>query len=107
MMKKLTMTGLVIIALAVLLSSCAFNRNTLIGSWKEEASGLVLQFGIDGKAVQSSPSAPESTIEIGYQFLNDNTIHIIGTQNVYTFSVEGDTLTLSAQGQAVTLTRVR
>jgi len=106
-MKQFTKISLVILAAALFLSSCAFNRNVLIGSWKEEASGVVLQFNVDGKAVQSSPESPGSAIEIGYQFLNDNTIHIIGTQNIYTFSVEGDTLTLTAEGQTVTLTRVR
>ena len=99
--------SLVILAAALFLSSCAFNRNSLIGSWKEEASGLVLQFNVDGKAVQSSPETPGSAVEIGYQFLNDNTIFIIGTQNIYTFSVQGDTLTLSAEGQAINLTRVK
>ena len=107
MMKNYTRIGLLILAAAVLLSSCAFNRDTLIGSWKEEASGLILQFNVDGKVIQSAPDQPGSAIEIGYQFLNDNTISIIGTQNIYVFSVEGDTLTLSDQGQVVVLTRVK
>ena len=106
-MKQFTKISLVILAAALFLSSCAFNRNSLIGSWKEEASGLVLQFNVDGKAIQSSPETPGSAVEIGYQFLNDNTIHIIGTQNIYTFSVQGDTLTLSVEGQAINLTRVK
>ena len=106
-MKQFTKISLVILAAALFLSSCAFNRNSLIGSWKEEASGSVLQFNVDGKVVQSSPETPGSAVEIGYQFLNDNTIHIIGTQNIYTFSVQGDTLTLSAEGQAINLTRVK
>jgi len=106
-MKQFSKISLVILAAALFLSSCAFNRNSLIGSWKEEASGLVLQFNVDGKAIQSSPETPGSAVEIGYQFLNDNTIHIIGTQNIYTFSVQGDTLTLSVEGQAINLTRVK
>ncbi len=106
-MKQFTKISLLILVAAMFLSSCAFDRNALIGSWKEETSGLVLQFNVDGKAVQSSPDTPGSAMEIGYQFLNDNTIHIIGTQNIYTFSVAGDILTLTAEGQAITLTRVK
>ena len=106
-MKQFMKISLVVLVAAMLLSSCVFERNALIGSWKEETQGLVLQFKEDGKVVQSSPDQPGSAIEIGYQFLNDNTINILGTQNIYTFSVQGDTLTLSSQGQAITLTRVK
>ncbi len=106
-MTRFSKISLVVLAAAMLLASCAFNRNSLIGKWKENTSGTILEFSPDGKAIQTSPDAPGSSYEIGYRFLNDETIHLIGTQNVYTFKVEGDTLTLSAQGQALTLKRVK
>jgi len=106
-MKRFTKITLVVLVAAVLLASCAFNRNSLIGSWKEDSSGAILQFSMDGKVIQSSPDAPGSYYANGFQFLNDETITILGTQNVFTFKVEGDTLTLYAQGQSLTLTRVK
>ncbi len=106
-MKRLTKISLLVLAAAMLLASCAFNRNSLIGSWKEESSGAILEFSMDGKIIQSSPDAPGSSIANEYQFLNDETITIIGTQNELTFKVEGDKLTLSAQGQSLILTRVK
>ncbi len=106
-MKRLTNISLVVLAAAILLASCAFNRNALIGSWKEESSGVILQFSEDGRLIQTSPDAPGSSAENGYRFLNDDTINIIGTQTVLTFKVEGDTLTLTSEGQSLALTRVK
>ncbi len=106
-MKRWMRISLAILTVAMLLAGCAFNRNVLLGSWKEATSGVILQFNADGKVIQSSPDAPGMTVEIGYQFLNDTTILITGAQSVYTYTVEGDSLTLSAEGQDLALTRVR
>ncbi len=106
-MKRLTKISLLVLTAALFLASCAFNRNSLIGSWKDESTGTILEFSVDGKIIQSSPDAPGSSQANDYQFLNDETITIIGTQNVLTFKVEGDKLTLSAQGQSIILTRVK
>ncbi len=106
-MNRLMKISLVVLAAAVLLSACAFNRNALIGSWKEDASGIILQFTVDGKMIQTSSEAPGSSVENGYQFINDDTILLIGSQNVLTYKVEGDKLILSMQDQSLTLSRAK
>ncbi len=106
-MNRFMKISLVVLTAAVLLAACAFNRNALIGSWKEEGSGIILQFTVDGKMIQTSPDAPGSSVENGYQFINDETILLIGSQNALTYKVEGDNLTLSMQGQSLTLSRVK
>ncbi len=109
---------LVILAVAVLLSGCAFSRNALISSWKETSSGLVLTFSPEGvlrlvpppPAAGSTASAPA---QISYRFLDDTKITITPASVLgltegqpIPFTIQGDTLTLQLGGQPVTLTRL-
>jgi hypothetical protein len=110
--------ALVFLAAALLLSGCAFSRNALISSWKENGSGLTMIFTPEGilrllpppPAAGAAPSAPA---EISYRFMDDSSItvtpaQVLGlTENApISFTINGDTLTLDLGGQPVVLTRV-
>ena len=104
-MKRFANISLVVIAVAVVLAGCAFNRNALIGSWNEASSQQTWQFTVDGKMILTAESGVSA--EVGYQFVNDESIVIPLLQDVFSYKIEGDTLTLTGQSQAITLTRVR
>ena len=92
--------------LSLLLASCAFNRDALIGTWSTP-SGIVVTFTDDGRLRQVPPQGLGPVTETGYQFLNDNTIILTNSQTRLTFKVEGDKLTLDPGGgqQLIDLTR--
>ncbi len=104
-MNRFMKIGLVIVAAAVLLAGCAFNRNALVGSWNEPTSQQTWQFTVDGRMILSAENGLNA--EIGYQFWNDETIVIPLMQDYFTYKIEGDTLTLSGQSQSFQLTRVK
>ncbi len=104
-MNRFMKISLVILAAAVLLAGCAFNRNALLGSWNETTSQQVWQFTMDGKMILKAESG--LTAEITYQFWNDETIVIPLMQDYFTYKIAGDTLTLSGQSQTFQLTRVK
>ncbi len=104
-MKRSTKISLVVLAAAILIAGCAFNRNALIGSWNETTSQQSWQFTVDGKMILTAPSGVSA--EIGYQFYNDETIAIPLLQDIFTYKIEGNTLTLTGQNQTITLTRAR
>ncbi len=104
-MNRFMKISLVILAAAVLLTGCAFNRNALLGSWNETTSQQVWQFTMDGKMILKAESG--LTAEITYQFWNDETIVIPLMPDYFTYKIAGDTLTLSGQSQTFQLTRVK
>ena len=101
---------------ALLLSACAVTaRNALIGKWDNPTQGVTLEFTMDGHMRQTGQGV---TQELGFQFLNDNTITLIapaaaGEPQKIAFRVAGDTLTLdlgadqSGQAQSIELKRVK
>ncbi len=96
-----------VLLLSVLLASCAFDRNALIGTW-QSSNGVVVTFTDTGKLRQSPPQGFGPLSENEFQFLNDTTILIVGSQTPYTYKVTGNQLTLDAgNNQPVTLTRVK
>ncbi len=104
-MKRFAKIGLVVIAAAMVLAGCAFNRNALIGSWSEASSQQTWQFTVDGKMILRTESG--ASAEIGYQFVNDESIVIPLLQDIFSYKIDGDTLTLTGQSQTFTLTRLR
>lgn len=107
--------GLVIAAL--LLSACAVTaRNALIGKWDNTTQGVTLEFTMDGHMRQTGQGV---TQELGYQFLDDNTITLLapasaGQAQKIAFHVAGDKLTLdlgadqtTGQTQLVDFQRVK
>jgi hypothetical protein len=104
-MKRLTIISLVVLAVAIILAGCAFDRNALIGSWNEQTSQQTWQFTVDGKMILTAASGASADIE--YQFLNDKTIVIPLLQDYFTYTIVGDTMTLTGQSQTISLTRVR
>src|SRR5512135_3747743 len=103
-MKRSTRMCLVVLVAALFLAGCAFNRNAIIGSWSEPTSQQTWQFTPGGKMILSTSTGMSA--EVGYQFWNDTTIVIPLMQDYFSFTVEGNTLTLKGQSQTLTLTRV-
>ena len=101
---------------ALLLSACAVTaRNALIGKWDNATQGTTLEFTMDGHMRQTSQGV---TQELGYQFLDDNTITLIvpataGEPQKIAFRVAGDKLSLdlgadqSGQKQLIEFQRVK
>ncbi len=104
-MERLTKISLAVLAVAIILAGCAFNRNALIGSWNESSSQQTWQFTVDGKVILSTATGVSA--EIAYQFYNDEMIAIPLLQDYFTYKVDGNNLTLTGQSQSITLTRVR
>jgi len=109
---------LLILAAALLLSSCAFSRDALIGSWKQTPSGDTWIFTQEGvlrivPAPVAAGSAPTITNQISYRFLDDTNITItpaaflqLSENEPIPFTIQGDTLTLQLNGQQTAFTRV-
>ena len=101
---------ILLVVAALLLSACAVtSRNALLGKWSNSTQDLVVEFTMDGHMRQTSQGA---TQEVGYQFVNDNTIQLIvpsaaGTPQPIPFKINGDKLTLDLgldqTGQAATI----
>ncbi len=107
---------ILLVAAALLLSACAVtSRNALLGKWSNSTQDLVVEFTMDGHMRQTSQGV---TQEIGFQFVNDNTIVLnapssAGAPQPIPFTVSGDKLTLnlgadqSGQAQKIEFTRVK
>ena len=104
-MKRLLRSLLALLIFSLLISACAVTaRNALIGKWNNEAQGVTLEFTMDGHMRQSSQGV---TQELGYQFLNDNSIQLLvssaaGAEQAIPFTISGDTLTLDLGKNATT-----
>ena len=99
----------IVILLSLALSACGVARAALIGKWQDAETGMVLDFKQDGKLRYGSPGM---TIEVNYQFMDDSTIILKGsdgqedTQMVW--KVEGDKLTLvPTDGSVAEFVRVK
>jgi len=114
-MKRFPRFLLAMIIFSLLFTACSVaSRNALIGRWDNQAQGLVLEFTMDGHMRQTAQGA---TQEIGFQFVDDNSITILvpgstAPQQPIPFSITGDTLTLhlgadATSGQPQTLDFIR
>ena len=119
---KVVLAGLV---LALLLSGCAFDRSALVATWKLPASGMVMEFTETGVLNLQLPAAAAPPLAGNYQFINDTTLVFTPNQllnalltdstqnlnltdrNPVSYTVKGDTLTLSINGQEFSLQRVK
>ncbi len=107
---------ILLVVSAMLLSACAVvSRNALLGKWSNSTQDLVVEFTMDGHMRQTSSGV---TQEVGYQFVNDNTIMLnvpssAGSPQPIPFTISGDQLTLnlgtdqSGQAQKIEFARVK
>ncbi len=107
------------IAMILLLSALgcgggASGRAALYGKWSlaDEASGMTMEFEFKQDGTLTLGVSGMS-VDMKYEFVDDDTIKLTGmealggTDTTMDWKVEGDTLTLTADGQAQTLTRVK
>lgn len=109
-LRSLTLLSVVLV-LAILLASCSASSR-LVGKWEgiDELSGadIFIQFNSDGTA-QSGSSALGVTSEGTYEVIDSDTLALSNSEGVsqsLDFTLEGDTLTLTADGQDLILHKV-
>jgi hypothetical protein len=120
-MKRLNKAVFLFLFLILLTQACADPHAALFGKWQvvtsldlqtEGLGGLVFDFQKDGIL---RVSVAGTTVDFSFAFVDDNTIRFVegtGTiQNLLAgqeldFQVQGDTLSLISNGEAVHFTRV-
>lgn len=117
-MNKISRVLIAFVAMVLLLSALgcgSSSRDGLYGKWelKDQASNttMIFEFKQDGILSLSIPDV--NTVAIQYQFVDDDTIKLIGAdflgggESNMDFKIEGDQLTLTFEGQPEVLTRVK
>lgn len=104
-----TRTWVGLLALTLLLVSCAPGRDALFGKWNDPQLKAEWEFSQDGKLRVKQ-------VVVDFEFVDDDTIKVqensslIGAYNLFgtaDFSISGETLTLKYNNRTLKLTRVR
>lgn len=124
MKKFATVLPVVILVLALLLAGCASPRAQLYGKWLVDSSAdlqaqglgdLVFEFTRDGLLnISISGATLQFLYSVKFEFVNDHSIRFINDANLPSslagqlaeFSIVGDKLTLTNNGEAQTFTRI-
>ena len=111
-MKKVSIV--LIIALMISMLLCACGGNPIVGSWTGSLEGvpLTMVFDEDGSG---SLSAMGGLLAVNYTYTAENGVLTLipeeGSEDIATFNeganyeIDGDTLTISNDGETMTLTR--
>jgi hypothetical protein len=112
------------LSLAILLASCASPRQQLYGKWLVDSSAdlkaqglgdLVFEFTKDGLMnISISGSTLKFLYSVKFEFVNDHSIRFVNDANLPSslagqlaeFTIVGDKLTLTNNGQAQTFTKI-
>lgn len=109
-MKKVLSLVLVVIMLSAVLVSCG--GNDIIGTWEAEEEGLTIQlkFEEDGKGSMSTMGiSMDMTWSVDGDKLTASASFMGETEDLFKdaeFKVDGDTLTITVEGEAQEFTRV-
>ena len=98
----------ILVIVAVLLSACGA-KSTIKGQW-QLGSGDILEFADDGVLRFTSLGV---TLTGTYEFIDDDTLQVVMdgllgfTTLTYDVRIDGDTLTLTTNGIALTYNRIK
>ncbi|MBQ2688052.1 MAG: lipocalin family protein [Clostridia bacterium] len=106
-MKKTLCIILAVMLLAVSLCACA-GSNSIVGSWSGTSQGVAvtMSFAKDGTGVMSvlgGLASEEFTYTIEGSTLTVNATD--GDTEVYDYAIDGDSLSLTYEGEVITLTK--
>jgi hypothetical protein len=103
-----------LVVVGLLITSCSSAKQRLIGKWRSDKTGEVIEFFKEGTVSVTPPPPLNITITGSYRLLDDDTIRIdlpglfaLFGGSVYDFRVTGDVLTLTAYGVSVDYVRAR
>ena len=124
MKKKFLILSVIILSLAILVTSCTSPRDQLYGKWLVDSSAdlqaqglgdLVFEFTKDGLMnISISGSTLKFLYSVKFEFVNDHSIRFVNDANLPSslagqlaeFTIVGDKLTLTNNGQVQTFTRI-
>lgn len=124
MKKKFLILSVIILSLAILVTSCTSQRDQLYGKWLVDSSAdlqaqglgdLVFEFTKDGLMnISISGSTLKFLYSVKFEFVNDLSIRFVNDANLPSslagqlaeFTIVGDKLTLTNNSQEQTFTRI-
>ncbi len=99
--------GIMILAIGIILafSGCGGDSGSLVGKWTNESEGETIEFRSDGTATVSMGTTGD--LDLTYEIDGENVVMgAEGYEQTMGYSVDGDTLKLTYEGESMDYKRV-
>lgn len=97
-----------LVAIAMIFSLVACSGNNLVGSWEVEGNEELIALGLDLTITFTEEEMAMLDVSFPYRVEKDQLIiDMMGQEEIMTFNVDGDILTLSLDGEDQIFNRVK